>query len=110
MSAVTDTGSEVKYDKENKPGISNLLTIYAVTKNMSIEDAEAHFVGYRYGDFKREVADAVCEELGAFQERYRKIIESKEYERVLKEGAEKARVVANKTLKRVKEAVGLLAL
>jgi len=108
MSAVTDMGSEVKYDKENKPGISNLLTIYAVTKNMSIEEAEQHFVGYRYGDFKREVADAVCEDLGAFQERYNKIIESKEYERVLKEGAEKARVIANKTLRRVQEAVGLL--
>ena len=108
MSAVTDMGNEVKYDKENKPGISNLLTIYAVTKNMSIEEAEQHFVGYRYGDFKREVADAVCEDLGAFQERYNKIIESKEYERVLKEGAEKARVIANKTLRRVQEAVGLL--
>lgn len=108
MSAVTDTGSEVKYDKENKPGISNLLTIYAVTKNMSIEEAEKHFEGYRYGDFKREVADAVVEDLGAFQARYNQIIESKEYERVLKEGAEKARAVANKTLARVKEAVGLL--
>ena len=108
MSAVTDMGSEVKYDKENKPGISNLLTIYAVTKNVSIEEAEKHFEGYRYGDFKREVADAVCEELGAFQERYKKIIESKEYEAVLKEGAEKARVIANKTLRRVQEAVGLL--
>ena len=108
MSAVTDTGSEVKYDKENKPGISNLLTIYAVTKNVSIEEAEKHFEGYRYGDFKREVADAVVEDLGAFQARYNQIIESKEYERVLKEGAEKARVVANKTLARVKEAVGLL--
>ena len=108
MSAVTDMGNEVKYDKENKPGISNLLTIYAVTKNMSIEEAEKHFEGYRYGDFKREVADAVVDDLGAFQARYNQIIESKEYERVLKEGAEKARVIANKTLSRVKEAVGLL--
>jgi len=110
MSAVTDTGSEVKYDKENKPGISNLLTIYAVTKGISIEEAEAKFVGYRYGDFKREVADAVCEDLGQFQERYKQIIESKEYEKVLKEGAVKANKVANQTLKRVKEAVGLLSI
>ena len=108
MSAVTDMGSEVKYDKENKPGISNLLTIYAATKGISIEDAEKKFVGYRYGDFKREVADAVCEDLGAFQERYRKIIESREYEKVLREGAIKAREVANKTLARIKDAVGLL--
>ena len=108
MSAVTDTGNEVKYDKENKPGISNLLSIYAVTKGVSIEEAEQHFVGYRYGDFKKEVADAVIEDLGAFQERYRKIIETKEYEKVLKDGAVKASELANKTLNRVKEAVGLL--
>ena len=108
MSAVTDTGSEVKYDKENKPGISNLLTIYAATKGISIEEAEAHFVGYRYGDFKREVADAVCEDLGAFQEKYRHIIETKEYEKVLRDGAIKARELANKTLERVQKAVGLL--
>lgn len=108
MSAMTDTGNEVKYDKENKPGISNLLTIYAVTKGVSIEEAEEHFKGYRYGDFKKEVADAVVEDLGAFQERYRHIIETKEYEQVLKEGAIKASELANKTLQRVKEAVGLL--
>lgn len=110
MSAVTDTGSEVKYDKENKPGISNLLTIYAVTKNVSLEEAEAHFKGYRYGDFKKEVADAVVEDLGAFQERYRHIIETGEYKKVLIEGAKKANIVANETLKRVKKAVGLLEL
>ena len=108
MSAVTDLGNEVKYDPENKPGISNLLTIYAATKGISLEEAEANFVGYRYGDFKKAVADAVCEDLGAFQERYRKIIENKEYEAVLKEGAIKANKVASVTLKKVKKAVGLL--
>ena len=110
MSAVTDSGSEVKYDVENKPGVSNLLSIYASIKDISIEDAEAHFAGYRYGDFKREIADAVCEDLTAFQERYKHIIETKEYEKVLREGAEQANKVANQTLKRVKQAVGLLDL
>lgn len=110
MSAVTDSGSEVIYDPENKPGISNLLTIYASIKNITIKEAEEHFVNYRYGDFKKEVADAVCEELEAFQERYRKIIETKEYEKVLKEGAIKARKVASITLNRVKDAVGLLTI
>lgn len=108
MSAVTDMGCEVKYDQENKPGISNLLTIYAAIKEMTIEEAEKHFEGYRYGDFKREVADAVCDELGPFQERYKKIIESKEYEEVLKQGAIKARKIANETLERVQKAIGLL--
>ena len=108
MSAVTDSGSEVKYDEENKPGISNLLTIYAALKEISIPEAEKHFEGYRYGDFKKEVADVVCEELDAFQKKYYEILESKAYEKVLKKGAERASKIANITLNRVKKAVGLL--
>ena len=110
MSAVTDSGCEIKYDVENKPGISNLLTIYAALKETSIEEAEKHFEGYRYGDFKKAIADVVCEELGAFQARYKEIYESKLYVEVLKEGAKKANEIANKTLKRVQNAVGLLKL
>lgn len=108
MSAVTDLGNEVKYDKENKPGISNLLTIYASIKEISIEEAEAHFAGYRYGDFKREVADAVVAELEPFQQRYQQIIDDKSYLEVLRQGAERASKIANVTLNRVKKAVGLL--
>ena len=108
MSAVTDLGNEVKFDKENKPGISNLLTIYASIKEISIEEAEAHFVGYRYGDFKKEVADAVIEELEPFQNRYKEIVESKAYLPVLQEGAKRAKAIASKTLERVQRAVGLL--
>ena len=108
MSAVTDLGCEVKYDEENKPGISNLLTIYSAMKDISIEEAEKEFVGYRYGDFKKAVADAVIAELEPFQARYREIIANKSYEAALKEGAIKASEIANKTLKRVQKAVGLL--
>ena len=108
MSAVTDSGSEVKYDVDNKPGISNLLTIYSALKDITIEEAEKVFEGYRYGDFKKAVADAVLAELEPFQARYREILANKSYEKVLQDGAEKARVVANKTLKRVQKAVGLL--
>ena len=108
MSAVTDSGSEVKYDKENKPGISNLLTIYAALKEISIEEAEATFKDARYGEFKKAVADVVCDEMDRFQTKYREILESKAYEKVLEEGAVRARKVANATLKRVQQAVGLL--
>ena len=108
MSAVTDSGSEVKFDVENKPGISNLLTIYSAMKDISIEEAEKQFVGYRYGDFKKAVADAVIEELEPFQARYREIIANKSYEKALEEGAKKAQIIANKTLKRVQKAIGLL--
>ena len=110
MSAVTDLGCEIKYDVENKPGISNLLTIYAAMKDISIEEAEAHFVGKRYGEFKGEVADVVCEVIGGIQERYKQIIESKSYLEALRKGAERANKVANQTLKRVQKAVGLLSI
>lgn len=108
MSAVTDSGSEIKYDVENKPGISNLLTIYAALKDISIEEAENHFIGYRYGDFKKEIADVVCNEMEVFQNKYREILQSKSYEEVLKQGAIKANKIANETLKKVQESVGLL--
>ena len=110
MSAVTDSGSEVKYDVENKPGISNLLTIYASLKDISIEEAEKEFANSRYGDFKKAVADVVCNEMEGFQAKYRQILESKAYVEVLKEGAARANKVANETLDKVKEAVGLLTL
>lgn len=108
MSAVTDLGCEVKYDPENKPGISNLLTIYAALKNISIEDAEKEFVGKRYGEFKTVVADTVVAELEPFQKRYQEIVETKAYEKVLRDGAVKAKAMAKPTLERVQEAVGLL--
>ena len=108
MSAVTDSGSEVKYDVENKPGISNLLTIYASLTDVSIEEAEKQFEGYRYGDFKKAVADVVCAEMETFQKKYQEILESKAYVEALRKGAVRANEVAQKTLKRVKNAVGLL--
>ena len=108
MSAVTDLGCEVKYDEENKPGISNLIQIYCAMKDISIEEAEKRFEGYRYGDFKKEVANAVIEELEPFQNRYKEIIANKSYIAALESGAEKARQVANATLKRVQKVVGLL--
>jgi len=108
MSAVTDSGSEVKFDEIKKPGISNLLTIYSSLKEITIQEAEKEFQNSRYGDFKKAVADVVCEEIGNFQKKYKEILENKTYENVLKEGAERASKVANKTLKRVQKAVGLL--
>lgn len=108
MSAVTDLGCEVKYDPENKPGISNLLTIYAALKDISIEEAEKEFVGKRYGEFKTAVADTVVAELEPFQKRYQEIIETKAYEKVLRDGAVKAKAMAKPTLERVQQAVGLL--
>jgi tryptophanyl-tRNA synthetase len=108
MSAVTDSGSEVKFDPVAKPGISNLLTIYAAFKEITPQEAEQRFVGFRYGDFKKAVADAVEEELTPFKARYEEILASGSYLQVLQEGAKKASLIANGTLHRVQKAVGLL--
>lgn len=108
MSAVTDSESVVRYDVENKPGISNLLTIYASLKNITIPEAEKEFEGANYGTFKKAVADAVIEEIEPFQKRYQKIIASNYVDEVLNRGAERAKSIADATLKRVHDVVGLL--
>ena len=110
MSAVTDMEMSVRYDKENKPGISNLMTIYASLKNITLEEVEKEFEGQIYGTFKRAVADTVIAELEPFQQRYKEIIESGKLDEILKEGAEKASKIAKNTLSRVKNAIGLYAI
>lgn len=107
MSAVTDSGSEVKADLEHKPGITNLLTIYAALKDITVAAAEKEFVDTRYGDFKRAVADLVVETLAPFQAKAYAYLESGEVDRVLEAGAIKARLIADKTLAKVKKVVGL---
>ena len=108
MSAVTDTGSDVYYDPINKPGISNLMMIYAALSDKTIEEVNEQFKDlHQYGAFKKIVADKVIEEIGPFQERYKAIINSDLIDKVLEEGAKKASYVANKTLFKVKKTVGL---
>jgi tryptophanyl-tRNA synthetase len=108
MSAVTDTGSDIIFDVENKPGISNLLTIYAALKEISIADAQEQFKDcHRYGEFKKAVADEVVSVLEPFQNKYKEILSSGIIDKVLDDGASKARIIANKTLTKVKKTVGL---
>ena len=108
MSAVTDTGSDIYYDPINKPGISNLLQIYAALSDITIEEAQAKFKDiHQYGEFKKIVADKVLEALVPFQERYKTFLNNKTINEVLNAGKEKARYVANKTLTKVKKTVGL---
>ncbi|MCQ3034924.1 MAG: tryptophan--tRNA ligase [Bacilli bacterium] len=110
MSAVTDLGHEVKFDTENKPGISNLMTIYSALTGKTMEEIEKEFEGHGYGDFKRSVADAVCAEMEPFKARYEEILVSGLVDKVLKEGQERASAAARVTLKRVQKAVGLYTL
>ena len=107
MSAVTDSESKVYYDKENKPGISNLLTIYSSLKNISIEEAEKHFKDYNYGNLKKEVADVVVDTLLNIQEKYNSLINSKEIDEILDNGKEKTNKIAKEKMEVVFSKVGL---
>ncbi|MFS0671995.1 tryptophan--tRNA ligase [Ornithinibacillus sp. 179-J 7C1 HS] len=106
-SAVTDSEGIVKYDKENKPGVSNLLDIHSVFSGESIHELEQKYDGRGYGDFKQGVADAVIAVLKPIQDRYYEILESAELDYILDEGAEKASLIANKTIQKAKKAMGL---
>lgn len=106
-SAVTDSDGIVKYDKENKPGVSNLLTIYSSCTGESIEALEAKYEGKGYGEFKQGVADAVVSLLQPIQERYNELIKSDSLDDILDQGAEKASFAANRTLAKAKKAMGL---
>jgi tryptophanyl-tRNA synthetase len=108
-SAVTDSGSEVAYDPENKPGVSNLLEIYAATSGVPIAKAEAEFAGGGYGAFKKAVADAVVECLRPLQERYAELEgDPAEVDRRLARGANDADAKAEEVLARAARAAGLL--
>ena len=108
--AVTDSETCVKFDTENKPGISNLMTIYSVATGKSFEEIENEFDGKGYGDFKVKVGESVVEMLRPIREESERILKDKSYlEKVYREGAERASYVANKTLRKVYKKVGFVA-
>ena len=105
--AVTDSGSEVRYSEE-KPGVSNLMSIYGCVTGKTMEEIEREFDGKGYGDFKLAVGEAVADELRPLQERYKQLIADKAYiESCIKENDEKASYFANKTLRKVQKKIGL---
>lgn len=106
-SAVTDSEGVVKYDPENKPGVSNLLTIYTSFSDYSIQELEHKYEGKGYGEFKQDLAQVVIEGIKPIQQRYIDLIESDELDEILDMGAEKASLVAEKTLRKAKKAMGL---
>lgn len=106
-SAVTDSDGIVAFDVENKPGVSNLLTIYSSCTGESIEDIVQKYEGKGYGDFKSGTARAVIDLLSPIQETYQTLMESSELDRILDNGSAKASNVATETLKKAKKAMGL---
>ncbi|HKX29513.1 MAG TPA: tryptophan--tRNA ligase [Blastocatellia bacterium] len=107
MRATTDSQREIVFD-ENRPGIYNLLTIYEIFSGLPRPQIEARFEGKGYGDFKRELADLVVEGLRPVQTRYQEIVADPSHlDSLLAKGAAKARPMAERVLKSVKEKVGL---
>ncbi|MFJ8811394.1 MULTISPECIES: tryptophan--tRNA ligase [Amycolatopsis] len=108
-SAVTDTGREVRFDRENKAGVSNLLSIYSALTDRTIADLEAAYEGKGYGDLKKDLAEVLVEWVTPIQERVQSYLDDvAELDKVLARGAEKAREVSSRTLARVFDRVGFL--
>lgn len=108
MRATTDSDSIIKYDPENKPGISNLIDIVVSLTNKDIKEVENEFVGKGYGDFKKYVAEIVATEIANIQERYNKIINSKELNEILDKGREITRKLAKEKYELMKERMGVI--
>lgn len=106
MKAATDSEGVIKYDVEKKPGVSNLLTIYSLLGKVSIKDLEKKYKGKGYGDLKKDLAEVVKIFLIDFQEKYNKINDAEVHEILIK-GAEKVGLIAEDTMNRVKNAIGI---
>lgn len=107
MRATTDSDGEIRFDIENKPGVSNLLNIYSAFSGKSIEDIVAAFSGCGYGDLKKELVVIVQEALAPIKKNFDEIRKSQELLDTLRDGAERAGAIAEKTMKRVKNNFGL---
>ena len=108
-SAVTDTGREIVFDRDGKPGVSNLLSIHSALSGRPIPELEAEFAGKGYGDFKKELADVVVESLSPIRARaFEYLDDPAELDRVLADGADRARAIAGPILDRVYDLVGFL--
>ena len=107
MSATTDSEMSIKYDVENKPGISNLINIYSSLSGLDYSQIEEKFCGYNYGNFKKEVADLVVEKIKTIQDKYYEYLDSDILDKILEEGKNKTLGIANTKYLEVKEKVGL---
>lgn len=108
MRATTDSDNEVRFDEENKPGISNLINIVISLTDYSISDVEEMFKGKGYGEFKKFVGDITAEHLGNIQKKYNEIINSNEIDKILDEGIKKSRELAEKKYNMMKEKLGVV--
>jgi tryptophanyl-tRNA synthetase len=110
--AVTDSGGDIIYNPAEKPGVSNLLAIYAAVADKTIDDAGREFEGVTgYGAFKEKVGEAVVAALSPLQKRFDEIVSDKAYlDGIMSENAERAGKLARRTLSKVKKKVGFVSL
>lgn len=107
MSATTDSDNYIKFDVENKPGISNLINIYASLSGLNIQEVEEKFKDSNYGEFKKEVANLVVEKVSTIQEKYNELLKSDKLEEILNDGIEAVRPMSKKKYEIMKQKLGL---
>ena len=107
MKATTDSDNTIKYDPENKPGISNLLNIASVITGLTIEELEKQFENKGYGDFKKYVASVTANHISVIQERYNQLIENEELDNILDKGIQKSRELAKEKYNLMKTKMGV---
>jgi len=111
MTAVTDARKEIVYNIAEKPGISNLLTIYSMFSGMSVKDVEKRFDGKGYADFKKSLTDILVKELGPFRKKKQELLKKESsIENILGEGKDKAHAIASTTMQEAAKNIGLLAI
>jgi len=106
-SAVTDSLGNVSYDPENRPGISNLMTIYHVISDMPFKEIEKKYSGLGYKEFKEDLGEIIFQELKPIQERFKELLNSKELDDILDKGRDRANQVANKKIMKFNDRIGL---
>lgn len=108
MKATTDSDGIIKYDLDEKPGVSNLMSIYSIFSGLSLKDIELKYEGAGYGQFKKDLVEIVYEGLRPVRERYEEILSTGEIDDILKAGAKRAHAVSQDVLNRVKDKIGFV--
>lgn len=109
MTAVTDTGKQIKYDKNKKPGISNLLTIYSLISEKTIKDLEKKFENKGYAELKKSLSDLLINSLEPFRKKRKELLQREVYvKEILEQGRKKAQAIAQSTMQEVRQKMGLL--
>ena len=107
MRSTTDSDGEIRYDAENKPGVSNLLSIYSAFTGKGVATLEKDYAGQGYGTLKKDLVEVTTDALRPIREKFTEIRDSAELVAALKDGAERAGAIAEATMRRVKEKFGL---